>query len=147
MFGITPFNRRTITTQRTNDPFMEMFNVMDNFFGDRMRPLMNDTFKVDVKENDDAYLIEAEMPGVKKEDIQLDYGQDILTINVKHEEEVNDEKDNYVHRERHMSSMQRSIQLPNMNHEAIKAKLEDGVLKIVVPKVEIAPPKNKIEIE
>jgi HSP20 family protein len=115
----------------------------DNFFN--MRSLKNDTFKMDVKDQDTHYLIEAEMPGTKKEEIKLEYLDNHLVIRVEKQEEVNEETENYIHKERRSSSMQRSIYLKDVNLKDIDAKLEDGILKIKIPKSE--PDANRIQIE
>jgi len=108
---------------------------------------MNDTFKVDVQESENAYVIEAEMPGINKEEINLSLDDDRLTVSVRRNEEVKNEKGNYIHRERRYSSMQRSIFLAGVGDEGIDAKLENGVLSITVPK-KIKPDYSKqIEIK
>ena len=149
MFGLTPFNRNS-TVRRTNNEFVDFYNIIDDFFNDSflpMRSLKNDTFKVDVKENDKEFLIEAELPGVKKEEVNLDYNDGRLVIQVKKDEQLNEEKENYVHRERRVSSMQRGIYLKNVKSDAIEARLEEGILKIVAPKLEIEEHKYRIEIK
>lgn len=129
---------------------MDFYNLFDEFFDDSafgLRNLKNDTFKLDVKDQETNYLVEAEMPGVQKEDITLDYQNDQLLISVRKNEEINEEKDNYIHRERRTTSMQRSIYLKDVKIDDIDAKLEDGVLKITIPKAEVTSAKRLIEIK
>jgi HSP20 family protein len=124
--------------------------MIDDFFNDSFSPvrsLRNDTFKMDVKENEKEYLIEAEVPGIKKEDIKLDYNGDKLIISIQKNEEVNEKKDNYIHRERKSSSMQRGIYLKDIKADSIDAKLEEGILKIIAPKVEINENRYQIEVK
>jgi len=124
--------------------------MMDDFFNDSWptsRNLMNDTFKLDVKETDDAYTIEAELPGIKKEEIRLALNDDRLTICIERNEETNKDTDNYVHRERRCSSMQRAIFLADANDEGIEAKLDEGILQIVVPKQTKSKSAKEIEIK
>ena len=68
MFGVTPFNRNAL---KTNEP--DTFrDLIDDFFRDDFFPFRNlkyDTFKVDIRDEGDHYLIEADMPGIKKTDI------------------------------------------------------------------------------
>jgi len=145
MAGLIPYNRR-----RTNLSSGSMFNMMDDFFSDAWpfgRSLMNDTFKVDVHESDKAYTIEAEMPGVKKEEINLELNDGRLTISVERSEEVEKDKDSYIHRERRYSSMQRSLYLNDAVGEDVDAKLSDGVLKVVVPKKVKSETTKKIDIK
>lgn len=145
MTRLIPFNRRNNELTRGS-----LFNMMDDFFNDEWpfaRNLMNDSFKVDVKESEGAYTIEAELPGVKKEEIRLALNDDRLTICVERNEDVNEETDNYIHRERRCSSMQRAIYLADANVEGVEAKLDEGILQIVVPKQEKKSSVKEIEIK
>lgn len=145
MAGLIPFNRRRYELTPNS-----LFNMMDDFFNDGWplaRNLMNDTFKVDIKEADDAYTIEAELPGIKKEEIQLVMNDDRLSICVQRNEDVNKDTDNYVHRERRCSSMQRALYLADANDEGIEAKLDEGILQIVVPKLAKVSSTKEIEIK
>ena len=153
MAGLIPFNRKNQSALSVrNDPF---YNMLDDFFSDeyafprwgRMRSLANDTFKIDVEENEKDYAINAELPGVSKDEIQLDFSDGRLLIGVEREENINEEKKNYVHREIRHTSMNRSVYLADGTAEGIKAKLEDGLLKITVPKKTGANRSHKISIE
>jgi HSP20 family protein len=124
--------------------------MLDDFFNDTWSPrrsLMYDTFKLDVQENDKEYCIEAELPGVKKEEINLELNEGRLTISINREESIDEEKKNYIHKERRFSSMQRSIYLADAKGDGVKAKLEEGVLNITVPKQEKLDSTVKINIE
>lgn len=145
MFALTPFNRSNLA--KANEDF---YSMIDDFFNYNMSPirnLRNDSFKIDVRENEKEYLIDAELPGFKKEDMQLDIYNDQLTISVKKEEQIDEKNDNFVHRERTYSSMKRSIYLPNTTDEGITAKFENGVLNIIVPKADPETKKSQIEIQ
>jgi HSP20 family protein len=88
------------------------------------------------------------MPGVKKEDIKLELRDDILTLAVEHSEQVNEEKGNYIRRERKYGSYSRSFRLGNVNNEAVSAKYNDGVLSVTIPKAEPEKARsNRIEIQ
>ena len=144
MAGLIPFNRRNELATRN------MYNMMDDFFNDAWpfrRSLVNDTFKVDVQESDSAYTIEAELPGVQKEEINLSLDDGRLSISVERSEDVNKDGSNYIHRERHYSSMQRALYLGDAANESVEASLNDGVLKIVVPKRTISNATKHIEIK
>jgi HSP20 family protein len=108
---------------------------------------MMDTFKLDVKETDQAYGIEAELPGIAKEEVSLDLVENRLTISVNREEQKDEEKENYIHRERKTSSMSRSVCLRDADMEKATAKLENGILEVRIPKIEEAEKKKRIEIE
>jgi HSP20 family protein len=88
--------------------------------------------RTDIRETDDAYLLETEMPGVKKEDIELIREDDVLTIAVKAKEPEN--ADGYVKRERVYGELKRGFVLKNIDGATISAKLENGVLFITLPK-------------
>lgn len=103
---------------------------------------------IDVKENDNNFIIHADLPGVKTPDITMENG--ILTIKGKREEkETKEEKENYLRIERSSGSFMRQIALPETIDEAnIKAKCRDGVLEIILPKAKkTAEKKIKVEVE
>lgn len=136
MASLIPFNRRNELTGRS---FNEFQNMLDDFFTDSWpmrRSLINDSFKIDVQETDSDYLVEAELPGIQKENIQLSLDKGRLNIAVKQEEEKETEEQNYLHRERKLTSMSRSIYLANADTESDSsvAKLNDGILSVTVPK-------------
>ncbi len=149
MAGLVPFNRRR---RDLMSPGLDDFqNMLDDFFtGDWTKPrrLMQDTFKIDVKEDDKEYTVEAELPGVNKEDVNLSIEDGRLCISV-NKEEVKEDRDekNYIHRERRYTSMQRNVFLADAADEGIKAKLNDGVLEITVPKKVEEDKSKAIEIE
>ncbi len=147
MFGVTPFNGRAIRNNNEPDAFREL---IDDFFRDDFFPFRNlryDTFKVDVEEKDDAYLIEADMPGIKKQDIHLEYHDGLLNISINHEESKEEKNKNYIHRERKQSAMQRTLNLGELDEEKIEASLKDGILTIKAPKAAIVETKKQIEIK
>lgn len=147
MFGITPFKKNEVA--RTGD-VIDFYNMVDNFFNDRQFPLANlknDTFKVDVKENDNEYLVDAEVAGYDKKDIHINYDDGNLLISVEKKEEKEEKGEKYIHRERSFSSMQRGIYLPNVVEGEIKANFENGVLKITAPKSKEAVKKTEIPID
>lgn len=137
MAALIPFNKKNSNSLSTG--FDEFNNMLDDFFADGWpfrRSLLADTFKVDIQEKDKEYIVEAELPGVKKDDVSLDYDEGKLSISVKKSEESEEKKKNYIHRERRYSSAARSVYLENANPDGISAKLENGILCITVPKQE-----------
>lgn len=137
MAALIPFNKKNSNSLSTG--FDEFNNMIDDFFADGWpfrRSLLADTFKIDVQEKDKEYIVEAELPGVKKDDVSLDYDEGKLSISVKKSEESEEKKKNYIHRERRYSSAARSVYLENANPDGISAKLENGILCITVPKQE-----------
>ena len=148
MSGLAPLRRHHGSLVPTSfERFSDMF---DDFFQNNWLPrksLIAETFKLDVQETDKEYLVEAEMPGVKKEDICISLAEGTLTIAAKKEEEIKEEKKNYIHQERSVSSVQRSIYLADAQAEGIKAKLTDGVLCVAIPKTDKKEKHQTIVIE
>jgi len=107
----------------------------------RMANLGNtqDLMKTDIKETDQGYEIEVDLPGFKKEDIKLQLKNGYLGIeavsNVNNDQKDNDGR--YIRRERFSGSVSRSFYVgENMTEEDIHAKFEDGILKLSLPKAE-----------
>ena len=128
-------------------------NLFDDFFGlerpaaHYQRMNASDIMKTDVKELKDGYELDISLPGYKKEDIQAELKDGYLTINAQ-TSRSNDEKDNqtgrYIRRERYYGSCSRSFYVgEDVKQEDVKARFEDGVLKLAVPKKE--PKKPEIE--
>ena len=87
MAGLIPFNRKN--NDLINSGFDNFRNMLDDFFADNWpirRSLAADTFKIDVQDAGDKYVVEAEMPGVQKDDIKLSLDDGKLTISVSKEE-------------------------------------------------------------
>lgn len=146
MAGLVPFNRKRADILSTG--FDSFQNMLDDFFTDSWpfrRSLMADTFKVDVQDDRTEYLIEAELPGVKKEDISIALNEGRLNISVNKDETVEEKDKNYIHRERRYTSMSRNIMLGDADAANIKAKLDNGVLCITVPKK--TKPDNSVIID
>lgn len=111
------------------------------------RSLAGDTFKIDLQDNEKEYIVEAELPGIQKNEISLSLEEGRLQISVKKEEIKEETEKNYIHRERKFSAMTRNVFLADAASDDIKAKLTDGVLTIIVPK-QVKPELTKqIEIE
>ena len=151
MAGLVPYNRRNRgLVDRGFSDFRDFSNMLDDFFYDAWpskKYFARDTFKIDVQENDNEYLVEAELPGVNRDEVNIEMNEGRLNISIQREESINEENKNYVHKERRFSSMSRSLYLDDAKSTGIKAKLENGVLSIIVPK-ENKPNKSvKIDIE
>lgn len=145
-----------LVSRRDNDGFLGAFDpFFDDFFDIPMfdrRELrkLNNMMKTDVKEVENGYALDIEMPGIEKKDINLDLKDGYLTVTAKREHNVNDEnkKENYIRRERSFGQFSRSFYVGDIKQEDVDAKLENGILKITLPKeqkkVETA---NRIEIK
>jgi HSP20 family protein len=102
--------------------------------------------KCDFEELDDKYLVELEVPGVKKDEINLNLKNDVLTISWSRKREEKNEKSKRKHYERSEGSFTRSFNVEGADSNKIDASLKEGILKIVLPKHEEAKSK-KIEIK
>ena len=153
MLSLVPFVSNNKNLSKGNDGFHSLFDMFNEpFFSEFMTPasVNASNFKVDVKDNGNSYELIADFPGLKKENINLNYENNYLTISAKTEEgkEEKDDKGNYIRRERHFGSMSRSFYIDNIDETKISAEFKDGVLKIDLPKmVEEAPKSTKIEIK
>lgn len=110
----------------------------------RRRLIKGNIMKVDIKEDDKTYTVEAELPGADKKDIKVDYDNKTLTISYEKSEESKVEKENYIRQERQFESTERSFYIENIDEAGIKAKFENGVLTLTLPKVEGAVEEKKI---
>jgi HSP20 family protein len=97
---------------------------------------------VDVKEEDNQFVVHADVPGVKPEEIEVSVEAGVLTIKGEKKSESKTEKDGYKRVERSQGSFYRRFSLPNADSEAVTAKFKNGVLEILVPKREAIQPKR-----
>lgn len=141
MFELTPYDRRRHSHMEPYNPFRELENLERNFF--RENSLAE--FKTDIKDEGNAYVLEADLPGFKKEDINIDLDDDYLTIRAeRHEEsEKKDKKGNYIRCERSYGSFSRSFDVSNVKTDEITASYQDGVLKLHMPKKDGGTPKTR----
>ena len=121
----------------------------DDFFSGKDK--MNfQLMKTDIREDENSYLLEVDLPGYSKEDIKIDVTDGYLTINAKVNKEEKDEEKNYVRRERFTGEATRSFYVgEDIKVDEIKASFKNGILTLEVPKVnpeEKLPEKKYIEI-
>ncbi|WP_297422981.1 Hsp20/alpha crystallin family protein [Clostridium sp.] len=135
MFGLIPF--RTNSLDRKGGSFDDFFNGFfdDDFFSPMSFGFGNNQkFNADIRETQNEYLVSAELPGVSKEDINLEYRDNTLIISAKRNEEINEEKDNYIRRERTYGQISRAFRVENVDKSKISARFENGELQIILPK-------------
>ncbi len=107
-------------------------------------------FRTDIREIEDAYLLEADLPGMKKEDIHIDIDGERLTISAERSanKEERDENSGYIRCERSYGSFSRSFDISGIQAEKISAAYEDGVLKLTLPKqTKEVPASRRLEIQ
>lgn len=144
MFELTPFERRYSVS--AFNPFREM----EKYFNSNSFKTALGEFRTDIKDNGDSFLIEAELPGFKKDDINIDVANDILTISAERKEEK-DEKgkdESWLHCERSYGSFSRSFDVSSVKVDSITVKYEDGVLSLTLPKKDsVIPASRHLAIE
>ena len=146
MFELIPIDRRNHRVT-TYDPFRAFDEMERAFFGDSQQPSVL-SFRTDVKDTGDAYKLEAELPGFKKEDIKIDIEDDCLTISAERSLNKDEEKPNFIKRERFYGSYSRSFDVSGIDVDKISAAYTDGVLTLDLPKkVETAPASRRLEIQ
>ena len=119
---------------------------MDDFFDDFLPIKRDSNMKCDIYEKDNKYFIDMDLPGFKKEDIDISLKNGYLTIKAE-KKENKDEKDTdktFIRRERSYAKTERSFNLGNVDEDNIDASFNDGVLSIIIPKIE--EEKKLIEI-
>ena len=124
-----------------------------DFFEDFSRNLFNDfksnLIKTDIHETDNEYLVEAELPGIPKENIQVTYEDGVLTISGQQQIDTVDEDKTgkLIRSERSSTSLRRQYLLENVKEDEIKASYSDGILKVTLPKDSNKEIKKSIPIE
>ena len=136
-----------LVPRRDFDLFDDFFN--DSFFkgGDKhSHPLM----KTDIKETDDAYILDIDLPGFNKENIQIDVENGYLNITAKNSSSFDEENEKFIRKERYSGECSRSFYIgEDVNEDDIKASFKNGILNLNVPKTkedENKPEKQIIEI-
>ncbi|WP_319508191.1 Hsp20/alpha crystallin family protein [uncultured Methanolobus sp.] len=134
------------------EEMVQMQDMLNNMFKERsfgekwsetgiLAPL------VDVMDEGSDILVTTDLPGVEKSDVDLDVSDNLLTISAKRSASSEENEGGYLRRERTYSSFSRTITLPEaVTTEGAKAKLEDGVLTVTLPKLQIEE-RKKILIE
>ena len=136
------------------NPFREMEEFERNFISNPFSSFFGTQdlaeFKTDVTDEGNYYLLEADLPGFDKKDIQLDINGDTLTIHAERHSKVEekDKKDKVIRVERSYGSYSRQFDISAVDAENIKAKYDNGVLQLTLPKKEkVLPEGRRLEIE
>ncbi|MDY5943203.1 MAG: Hsp20/alpha crystallin family protein [Oscillospiraceae bacterium] len=144
MFELRPFERRNNRMTAYN-PWDEMERA---FFGDGAWNRSLAEFKTDIQDKGDSYLLQADLPGFKKEDIHIDLDGETMTIRAERhsEHEEQDKKGSYVRCERSYGSYERAFDVSGIDTDKIGAQYADGVLKLTMPKKSATVSAKQIEI-
>ena len=117
------------------DPFSMLPSGRDVLYGKHGKNLM----KTDVRETDNSYELDVDLPGFKKDEISLDIKDGYLTIAAQKglDKDEQDKKGRVLRQERYAGACSRSFYVGNVKPEDVKAKYEDGVLSVIVPKEDV----------
>jgi len=134
--------------QRLMDRFMSGF---ESLLPERIAREERETFSplVDVIEGERDVKIIADIPGVEKDDIEINVLEDGIEISAERKEERKEEKEGYIRRERGYQKFYRYVRLPteNLDFDRAEASFRNGVLEITIPKKVVEKPKKRIEIK
>ena len=141
MFELTPFVHGN--QLHTYDPFRDMAEMENRLFGGGACELSG--IRTDIQDKGDHYLMEADLPGFRKEDIHIDVSDGTMTITAERhsEHEEKDKKGSYVRCERSYGSYRRSFDLDGIDENGLQAAYADGVLKLTLPKAKEQKPETR----
>lgn len=126
---------------RGYDLFNEFFKQFEQ---EEAREVFDFTPSVNTREGEDAYYIDVDLPGVKKEDVEISVDENLLTIKGKRETKEELKKEDYYRIESAYGTFSRSFTLPEkVDVEKIEAKSDDGVLEIIIPKLKVIKESTK----
>ncbi len=138
MFALTPFRHRSL--MGGYDPFREFENLERRFFGSTPLP----EFRIDIREEDDGYVLEADLPGYKKSDITIELEGSYMTVRAERKSESTGDGDGkYLRSERVFGSIERTFDLSGVDTESLHASYENGVLTIRMEKKKAVEEKKR----
>lgn len=122
-------------------------DVFDDFMGNEKNH--HNPMKCDVYEKDGKYNIEVDIPGYSKDEVNIEAKDGYLTVSAEKNTEKKEEDNNkkYYYHERRYGKIERSFYIGDMDTDKISAKMENGILKINIPKIEENNSKKIIEIQ
>ena len=132
---------------RNWEPFNLLKEFNDSFIDNRVDSPWSPS--VNIAENEDGYLLTAELPGVNKEDIDIDLKDNTLTLKGEKKAEKKEEKENYIRVERSYGKFKRSFYVSDdIDVSKVDANFKDGILRVKLVKKEEAKPKQiKVEVK
>ena len=135
MLALTPFYRHSLY-----DPFRNFEKLERRVFGDRIVP----DFRFDLYEEGEKYIVVADLPGIDKNDIDVEIEPPYLTVRATREAPGEGENSRrYIHAERFFGSFERTFNIAEVDAEAVSAVYENGVLKLTMPKKTVESSKKK----
>jgi HSP20 family protein len=140
MFDLMPFGRND------RNLFRYLDNMEKSFFGDMASDFPQ--FRTDIIDKGDKYVLEAELPGFTKEDINIDIQNDRLIVSAEHNENTEEKKENFVRKERRYGSFSRSFDISSVKADEITDEYKNGILELNLPKKSgEVPASRRIEIQ
>jgi HSP20 family protein len=122
--------------------------LLDDFFNDDFFfPRTNYGSQIDVYQENNKYIVEVDLPGFKREEIDIQFNNDVLTIKADHKEEEVNENKKYYYRSRKVNSFMRQIRFNGIESGGIGASFNEGVLKVEMPIKEASEVVNRIEVK
>ena len=142
MYRVTPYKN---TLRNNTKTYRDVFDLFDDFFTERDYGYRK--FKLDVRDTGKEYIIDADLPGIEKDEMSVHFENEQLIISVNREDQKEEDLKDYLHKERTVESFERRINLKDVDPKAFKASLNNGVLTITAPKLEEKVNKYLIDIE
>lgn len=137
-----PFEEIKKTQERLNQLF-EDFMPAEEWGGGKVF-----TPAVDIKDEEDKLVVTTDLPGIDKQDVEINLKEDMLEISAKSGKEREKEEEGYLRKERTYTRFYRAVRLPtSVKEEGSTAKIDNGVLTITLPKMKLEEPTKKIQIE
>jgi len=147
---LTPYRKDDDFPKKPFD-FWDFRRSLDKFFNETFLPAFFHDFGViraDIRETDKEYIVEAEIPGIDKDRIDVFYHDDVLTISASYEEGQDIREGNFIQKERRSGKFSRSFYVENVDENKITADYSKGILRVVLPKSDKPRTRGKrIEIQ
>jgi len=145
MFGLVPFERRPNELGNTGR-YTDMDTLFDNFMREAFAPFGGSGLQqmnVDIRETETEYILEADLPGVTKDQVSLEIEDDRLVLSVTEDKDQETKNEGYICRERRYGRTSRSFSLENIDAEKISGALSNGTLTVTLPKKVAGGPKRR----
>ncbi|WP_269899763.1 Hsp20/alpha crystallin family protein [Methanothermobacter thermautotrophicus] len=147
---MTMFEKRRLMAEKMMEDMIKNMREMQKEFEKKISEYAEnipEKLSMDVMETDDAIIIKTDLPGVKKEDINIELTENTISISAVFEEEVEIKEADFIKKERKYGEAKREMRLPEkIRVEDAKAKFENGVLTVELPKVEVKK-KQTLKVE
>jgi HSP20 family protein len=140
---------KEVARRRINEPasiFEDMWRSLQRIYND-FTPLVRSFPAVDIREDEENYFVDVELPGMDEKDVDVSIHNNVLQIASKHEEKTEESRAGYIVRERRSSSFKRSFRMPeNADRENVDAKFHQGLLTIRIRKLDSGDKTKHIKI-